>query len=232
MATTNTPFEPTSSWCYTFARYEALPKILDMPEVKEGQVVLLRDLTAKVLDACLSPQEQNLTYSRAKAEGEVKVKSAVKFFVAYMAAETGALVNLGKGKFQRQTDGEAHVAEVEAAAIDAVEPDSLDEDDDLAGWIYAFTFPMIVKADAPFPIKIGKTMNDVANRVASQCKATVTFEQPQVLGSWKVKRMSHAESAIHYVLKAKGKWREAAPGTEWFNTTLDEIDGIIKFIEA
>jgi hypothetical protein len=30
----------------------------------------------------------------------------------------------------------------------------------------------------------------------------------------KVKRMSHTESAIHYVMKAHGKWREAAPGQE------------------
>jgi hypothetical protein len=33
MATSQTPFEPTSSWSYQFARYEALPEILLMPEV-------------------------------------------------------------------------------------------------------------------------------------------------------------------------------------------------------
>lgn len=33
MATAKTPFKPTSSWSYNFARYEALPEILQMPAV-------------------------------------------------------------------------------------------------------------------------------------------------------------------------------------------------------
>lgn len=233
MATSQTPFEPTSSWSYQFARYEALPEILLMPEVTSGQVVLLRDLTAKVLDKYLSVEEQNLTYKQAKADGEVKLKSAVKFFVAYMAAETGALVNLGKGKFQRPPNADAaHVAEVEAAAIDAVEPEGLDEGDDLSGWIYAFSFPTIQRVGAPYPIKIGKTANSVEDRVINQCKGSAVFEAPVILGSWKVKRVSHAESAIHSVLKAKGKWREKAPGVEWFDTTPAEVADIIAFIAA
>lgn len=232
MATSKTPFEPTSSWCYKFARYEALPEILTMPEVASGEVVLLRELTARILDKYLTADEQNLTYKQAKAGGEVKIKSAVKYFVAFMASETGALDNLGKGRFQRPTDADAHVAEVEAAAIDAVEPEGLDEGDDLSGWIYAFTFPMIQKAEGPFPIKIGKTANSVADRVYGQCKGSAVFEAPVILGQWKAKRVSHAESAVHNVLKAKGKWREKAPGNEWFDTTLAEVDAIVKFVVA
>lgn len=233
MATSQTPFEATSSWSYKFARYEALPEILEMPEVKSGQVFLLRDLTAKILNKYLSVEEQNLTYKQAKADGEVKIKSAVKYFVAFMASETGALVNLGKGKFQRPPDADAaHVAEVEAAAIDAVEPEGLDEGDDLSGWIYAFSFPTIQRPDGPYPIKIGKTANSVEDRVSTQCKGSAVFESPVILGSWKVKRVSHAESAVHSVLKAKGKWREKAPGTEWFDTTPTEVAEIIAFLAA
>lgn len=233
MAISQNAFEPTSSWSYKFARYEALPEILLMPEVASGQVFLLRDLTARVLNKYLAVDEQQLTYKQAKAGGEVKIKSAVKYFVAYMAAETGALINLGKGIFQRPADADAaHVAEVEAAAIDAVEPEGLDEEDDLSGWIYAFSFPSIQRAGAHYPIKIGKTANSVEDRVNSQCKGSAAFECPVILGSWRVKRVSHAESAIHSVLKAKGKWREQAPGTEWFDTTFAEVESIVMFLSA
>lgn len=228
MATSKTPFQATSSWCYNFARYEALPEILEMPEVAAGETVLLRTYTQKVLDKYLTPEEQNLTYQQAKAEGEVKIKSAVKFFVAYMAAETGAMDNLGKGSFRKLTSTPQETVDaVEAAAIDDAEPDGVAEEDDLTGWIYAFTFPMIEKSDGAFPIKIGKASGDVVTRVTVQCKGSATFEQPKILGQWKVKRMSLTEAAVHAMLKSRGKWRKAAPGIEWFDTTLTEVEELV-----
>lgn len=231
MATPKTPFQATSSWCYSFARYEAMPEILVMSEVAIGDVVLLRDCTQKVLDKYLTPEQQNLTYQRAKSEGEVKIKSAVKFFVAYMADETGAMFNLGKGSFRKvTTTPQAEVDAVEAAAIDDAAPESVAEDDDLKGWIYAFTFAMIAKSAGDFPIKIGKASGDVTARVTDQCRKTATFEQPTVLGSWRVSRMSQTEAAVHAVLKARGKWRDTAPGIEWFNTTICEVAAIVDFV--
>ncbi len=235
MATSKTPFQATSSWCYNFARYEALPEILGMPEVTTGEVVLLRDFTQQVLDKCLTSEEQNLTYQQTKAGGDVKIKSAVKYFVAYMAAETGTMQNLGKGQFRKVTashTAQDEVDAVEAAAVDDAEPESVAEEDDFNGWIYAFTFPLLQRQDGPYPIKVGKTISDVTSRVIDQCKSSSAFELPVVLGQWKVKRMSHMESAIHNVLKARGRWREAAPGREWFDTTLTEVDEIVKFVGA
>ena len=223
------PFEATSSWCYHFARYEALPTILSKLEVAAGEVILLRDYTQSVLDECLTPDQQNLTYKRANSDGDVKIKSSVKYFVAFMAAETGEMMNLGKGTFQKiLATSQAVVDAAEDAAIDDAEPDAVEDEDDLKGWVYAFTFPLIQKTDIPFPIKIGKARLDVFARVTAQCKGSATFEQPMILGRWEVPRMSHAESAIHAVLKAKGKWREGVPGIEWFNTTLQEIDSIVN----
>ena len=227
------PFEATSSWCYHFARYEALPTILSKLEVAAGEVILLRDYTQSVLDECLTPDQQNLTYKRANSDGDVKIKSSVKYFVAFMAAETGEMMNLGKGTFQKiLATSQAVVDAAEDAAIDDAEPDAVEDEDDLKGWVYAFTFPLIQKTDIPFPIKIGKARLDVFARVTAQCKGSATFEQPMILGQWEVPRMSHAESAIHAVLKAKGKWREGVPGIEWFNTTLQEVDSIVKFLQS
>lgn len=231
MKTSKTPFAATSSWCYSFARYEALPEILAMSEVANGDVVLLRVCTQKVLDEYLTPEDQNRTYQRARVEGEVKIKSAVKFFVAYMAEETGAMLNLGKGSFSKvTTTPQEEVDAAEAAAIDDAEPEGVAEDDDLKGWIYAFTFPMIEKLTGDFPIKIGKAGGSVAARVTEQCRKSAAFEPPKVLGQWQVSRMSQTEIAVHAVLKARGKWRNTAPGVEWFDTTLAEVDAIVTFV--
>lgn len=115
------------------------------------------------------------------------------------------------------------------AAIDD-EEDS--ESSDFDGHVYAFSFPSIVKAGEAFPIKIGKTVGDVTARVQDQCKGSASFENPVILGSWPVQRLGPTELAIHNVLKARGKWREDVPGREWFNTTMDEVSDIIKFVTA
>lgn len=113
------------------------------------------------------------------------------------------------------------------------ELDAEDEDDtsEFDGWIYAFSFPALVSnGSTRFPIKIGKTINDVEGRVAYQCKGSASFDNPVILGRWKVKRVGAVESAIHNVLKSRGKWRENVPGTEWFDTTIAEIESVVKFI--
>jgi hypothetical protein len=101
--------------------------------------------------------------------------------------------------------------------------------EDFEGYIYAFSFPSIIK-DSVYPIKVGKTAGDVESRIAEQCKGSATFEQPRLLGTWPVKRVGPTELVIHNVLKARGKHREDAPGCEWFNTTVAEVEAIIKFV--
>lgn len=73
------------------------------------------------------------------------------------------------------------------------------------------------------------TVNDVQQRVASQCKGSAIFENPKILDQWKVRRVGFVESAIHKMLAARGKWRKKVPGTEWFDTSIDEIKSIIEF---
>ena len=191
---------------------------------------MLRELTARALDAHLSKQQQELTYTRKEAGSQIKVSAAVKFFVPFIADETGMLVRLGKGLFRLPTPDDVDEEEAEAAAVDAADEGAIEEGEDFSGWIYAFSFPMIQRQDSAFPIKVGKTTTEVSARVAAQCKSSSAFEQPIVLGNWKVGRMSHMESAIHNVLKARGRWRKEAPGSEWFDTTIAEIESIIKFI--
>lgn len=233
MATDNVPpFEPSSSWCYRFSRYRAIPEILTMPEVTEGKPFKLLDLSKKVLDAHLTKAQQEQTYLRKNTGAPMSVAASVKFYIPYLAEATEQLVKLGGGMFRIPTDADLDQEAVETAAIDAATDDSPEEGSDLAGWIYAFTFPLIERTDGPFPIKVGKTSGDVAKRVAFQCRQSASFEPAKVLKSWKVKRVGPAELAVHNVLKARGRWRETAPGTEWFDTTVDEVESIVTFLNG
>lgn len=202
-----------------------------MPEVAGGQAVRLIELSQRVLDAHLTSEQQAQRYQRAKANGELAVAASVKFYIPFIAEQTGQLINLGGGMFRLPTAEDVNEEEVEAAAVDAGAADGVDDAADLDGWIYAFSFAAIRRPEGPFPIKVGKTAGDVELRVNTQYKqSSATFDNPVILGRWKVKRVGPMELAVHNVLKARGKWRENVPSTEWFDTTLSEIEEIIGFV--
>jgi hypothetical protein len=45
-----------------------------------------------------------------------------------------------------------------------------------------------------------------------------------------VQRVAAVEKAIHKMLEARG-WKRHAPGTEWFETTLEEVESIMNFTQ-
>ena len=93
-------------------------------------------------------------------------------------------------------------------------------------------FPSIRKNGGKFPIKIGLTITgDAGERVTQQCRQACCFEHPVVLKTWEVERVAAVEDAIHSTLEARGSKRKA-PGTEWFDTTLEEIETIVKFVQS
>jgi len=190
------------------------------------------DLSRRILETHLSPEQQAMTFKRRQAEGELSVSASIKFYIPFIAENTDQLKKLGRGMYRLPSseDVDEEATEAETAAIDTAE-DADEEEAEFSGWIYAFSFPLIQKADGPFPIKVGKTAGDVESRIATQCRQSASFEQPSILGKWKVKRMTPMEQAVHNALKAQGKWREHSPGVEWFDTTVADIEKIIRFIE-
>ena len=221
-------FEPTRSFCYKFARYVVLPEIQQLPEVTSGETFRLTELCQRVMDTHLSPDQQQTRLKKAHGDKQDPIHSIVKFVVALQAKHQEVFVNLGDGLFRSKTDADISDEELEESALE----DGDQETAEFEGWIYAFSFPVVFREGVPCPIKVGKTIGDVADRVATQCKGSATFENPVVLGSWRVKRVGPTELAIHNVLKARGKWRENVPGTEWFDTTLAEIQAILDFVGA
>ena len=228
-------FEPTKSFCYKFARYTLLDLIAKEPEALSGQPFKLVDVAKHVTERLLTPEQLATKLPAAQAERIDTVFGAIKFFATLHAKRlpNSPFVWLGDGGMYKLKQADDFEREMEDAELEADDDDIVEDvAPQFDGWIYAFSFPALVKDGQNFPIKIGKTINDVEGRVAHQCKGSASFENPIILGRWQVKRVSQFELAIHFALKTRGKWRENVPGTEWFDTTLDEIESIIKFINS
>lgn len=217
------PFEPTRSYVYRAARYELLPRIEEMARSFGEMPFLLREISKKVLAETYAPEQLEIKVKRAKSDATEKLGSIFGGYIPVLAEELKVFENLGGGQF-RNIPIEQELADVDAVATDVQSND--------AGIIYAYSFPSIVRKDGKFPIKIGLTTTGDANaRVTQQCKQTCCFEYPQVLRTWEVQRVAAVEDAIHSTLEARGSKRQA-PGAEWFDTTLDEIQTIVKFVQS
>ncbi len=220
------PFEATRTFCYKFGRYTVLDEVQHMPEVTSGQEFRLTDLVQRVLDKYLTAEQQRTKVKKAQSDRMEPIHSIVKFFVSFIAKEQETFVRIGDGVYRSKTAEDISDVELEESAL----ADGDEEAAEFEGWIYAFSFPVLVRIDAPFPIKIGKTIGDVDGRVAQQCKGSASFDNPIILGRWQVNRVGPTELAVHNVLKAKGKWRDSVPGVEWFNTTVSEVQSILEFV--
>lgn len=220
-------FEPTRSFGYRFVRYTVLPEVTKVVATLGDEPFLLREIAWPIIDRLLSKEQQAIRVPRAQSEGNDSMSSIVRFYVSFLAKGLNHFQKLGGGYFRAHTEADVSENVLVDAEIESGDEEELGEG---YGWIYAFSFPSIVKTDTAFPIKIGKTVGDVEARIADQAKGSASFESPKILGRWKVKHVDSSELAIHFVLKARNKWRGDAPGREWFNTTVAEVESIINFV--
>ena len=216
------PFEPTRSYVYNAARYELLPRIVEIARDFGDEPFLLRDIFKPLLAETYTAEQLEIRIKKAESDKMQSMSQIFGFYIPFLAKNLRFFENLGGGKFKNISIDE-ELAEADAVATDVESNDS--------GIIYAYSFPSIKKNDGKFPIKVGlTTTGDTDARVAQQCKQTCCFEHPIVLKTWEVRRVAAVEDAIHSTLEARGSKRQA-PGTEWFNTTLEEIEAIVKFIQ-
>lgn len=217
------PFEPTRSYVYRAARYELLPRIADIARNYGEEPFLLREISKSVLSETYTADQLETRVKKAKSDKLEKISTIFGFYIPFLAENLHVFENLGGGMFKNIS------IEDELAEADAVATDVESHDPRI---IYAYSFPSIRSGDGKFPIKIGlTTTGDTEARVKQQCKQTCCFEYPVVLRTWEVHRVAAVEDAIHSTLEARGSKRHA-PGTEWFDTTLEEIENIIQFIRS
>ena len=211
-----------------------MDQLTQEPEALSGQPFRMNTVAKRVIERNLTPEQLAIELRAATADRIDTIGGTIRFFVMLHAKRlpNSPFLWLGDGgmyKLKEPTDIEQ---EMEDAELEATDDDDIENAaSQFDGWIYAFSFPTLVKNEGPFPIKIGKTINDVEDRVAYQCKGSASFDNPVILGRWQVVRVSSVETAIHATLRSRGKWRENVPGTEWFNTTTAEIEEVVRFIQ-
>lgn len=221
------PFEPTRSYVYNATRYELLPRIVEIARDFGDTPFLLRDLSKKVLADTYTPEQLEIQIKKAKSDTVEKLSTIFGFYIPFIAKNLGIFERIGEGQF-KNVSSVKEAEEIEEADAEA-------EDDDLnveaVGVIYAYSFPLLERQNEKFPIKVGLTRGDDAEaRVRQQCRQTCCFEKPKILKTWKVLRVGAVERAIHLTLEARGSKRDA-PGGEWFDTTIAEVESIVKFIQ-
>jgi len=216
------PFEPTRSYVYKAARYELLPRIAEIARVYGDEPFLLREISKRLLSETYTPEQLEIRIKKATSDVTEKMSNIFGFYIPFLAENLRVFENLGGGQF-RNISIDEELAEADAVATDVESNDS--------GIIYIYSFPSIMKNNGKFPIKVGlTTTGDADTRVRQQCKQTCCFEYPLVIKTWEVQRVAAVESAIHSTLEARGSKRNA-PGTEWFDTTLEEIETVVKFVQ-
>lgn len=222
------PFEPTRSYVYRATRYELLPEIQKRAEPFGDVPFLLRNIWKPLLAETFTSEQLEIQVKKERSDATEKMGTIFGWYIHFLASNLKFFENQGEGMF-RNISLDEEVAEADAEVPDA--PPDAEDDDDGFGIIYAYTFPSIRK-DGRFPIKVGRTMaGDAETRVAQQCRQACCFEHPVVLRSWPVQRVTAVEVAIHRTLEARGSKREA-PGTEWFDTTLEEVESIVNFVRS
>ena len=201
-----------------------MPEVQAMTEVTSGAPFRLTELSKKIIDKYLTPEQQQLKLKKEQSEKVDAVHSIIKFVVQLLVKNQHLFQRLGDGVYKANLEEEFTQEELDEVALDEGD----EEVSEYEGWIYAFSFPALVSDTQPFPIKVGKTLVNVEERVTQQCKGSATFDNPVILGRWQVNRVGPTELAIHNVLKARGKWRESVPGASHI-CHLHEISYSLRF---
>ena len=215
----------SSGFAYRFSRYLVLSRITESDEFKNGQPFHLLPMIRAITNEYLTQEEQQATYSRQNGKPE-SVFDAIRWYVPYLSRKTEIIERVEPGWY-RMPSGEQAVDNGD----DGIEEEIAEETGPATdGWIYAFTFPELIKNE-PFPIKIGMTIRDVEDRVADQCRGSAIFSPPKILKSWPMQKVSLAERTVQNLLKLSGQWKSEAPGSEWFLTTLSEIERVLGIVQ-
>jgi len=218
-------YEASSSFGFRFSRYLVLPRITESEEFKTGQPFHLLPMIRSITSEYLTQGEQQATYTRPNGKHE-SVFDAIRWYVPNLGRQRGIIERVEPGWYRMPT-GEQEVGN----GGDEIEEEIAEEAGTATdGWIYAFTFPDLIK-DESFPIKVGMTIRDVEERIADQCRGSAFFSSPKILGSWRVNQVSLTERTVQGLLKLSGQWKSDAPGSEWFVTTVAEIERILGIVQ-
>lgn len=220
----DTPFEPTSKWAFWFVRMHLMP-VVAMHTANERGRFNRNELLTPIIKSMLTEQQ---------LQSQVAGRYLMSVFISRVLS-----VCLKRQGYRSVSTGVWELAD----ATDDLTEEALDSDEApsdepeaasgpvTTGWVYAYSFPMLLSLSPErHPVKVGMTNGDVDTRVAVQTRVESCFEKPTILKRWPTTKPRVIESAIHSILKARGKHLQNSPGVEWFMTSSKELDRIVEFL--
>lgn len=227
--TTNGTLEyaASSGFAYRFSKYLVLSRITDSNEFRGGQPFHLLPMIREITNEYLTLEEQQTKYTRKNGMPE-GVFEAIRWYVPFLGRQSDAIERVKPGWYRMPT-GDLPDSNNGDEIEEEIAEDFLETGAQTDGWIYAFTFPELIKNE-PYPIKIGMTIRDVDERVIDQCKGSAIFSPPTIIKSWRVRKVSLTERTLQNLLKLSGQWKSEAPGKEWFVTNLEEVERLLQII--
>lgn len=217
--------EINGSAAYRLASQVVIPRLrAEVFPAKGAEPFSLRDAIYSILNDEVAKgnltQEQLETTARVSSRGvNSSLASSTRWYVRHLLITAGEVMS---------SDVRGLFVLTDAAAI---EEDQADEDEGetegvVTGSIYAYSFPSLNGT----MIKVGRASGNVEDRINQQL-GTANPEAPTILRVWSVGDVEAMETAIHSILKARGKWVVAPKAKEWFRTSVDEVEAIIKFVK-
>lgn len=210
------------SAAYRLASQVVTPRLrLEVFPSKGSEPFSLRDEIYAILEDEVKKgtltQEQLDTTSRTSGNGvKTSLASQTRWYVRHILISSGEIMSSDtRGLFI-----------LVGASIDTEQEEELEEIESVTGSIYAYTFPSLNGS----MIKIGKAAGNVEDRINQQL-GTANPEAPVILHVWTVGDIGALETAIHGILKARGKWISAPRAKEWFRSSVEEVESIISFVK-
>lgn len=216
--------EINTSAAYRLASQVVIPRLrIEVFPTKGAEPFSLRDAVYGILKDEVA--RENLTQAQLDTRFPVNTRGA-----------NGSLASITRWYVRNMLKGSGEILLSDTRGIYTLtneapseeEQDEDEEDKPVTGSIYAYSFPSLKSS----MIKVGRASGNVEDRIYQQLGAG-NPETPTILQVWSVTDIEAMERAIHYVLKARGKWVETTTGAkEWFRTSVDEVEAIIKFVKG
>jgi hypothetical protein len=187
---------------------------------QHGEPVTYRELTDLLWSAHPELKKHHLDLYKTEAKARADVRIRLGTFVKDYPDIFSATMSDGRVLVGLAAPEESNIEEIESDEEEASESGSKPS-------VYWYTFPAYQSASGAFPIKVGRGI-DPLSRIRSQ--VTAMPEQPVVLGTYEHGDPTSLERALHSVLTLRGKRKTDTPGTEWFMTTSEEIETLIKTV--
>lgn len=188
-----------------------------------GEPVTYRQLTDLVWSAYPEFRRHCLAHYKIEAKARQELRIRLGNLVRDYPQIFSGTMSDGRVLVGMAPTQDSELDEIESAAEDAEDA----EETGAKPSVYWYTFPAYRSDSAPYPIKIGRGENPEA-RIRMQ--VTAMPEQPIVLGKYEHCDSTTLERAIHNILALRGKRKTDSPGREWFVTTPEEIESLIKIV--